>query len=48
MMQWKKAMKPLFLYSHTKDVYRIEVELCNKLIDTYDKASRQLYNLGLA
>lgn len=34
--------------SHTKDAYKIEVELCTKLIDVYDKASRQLYNLGLA
>ncbi len=34
--------------SHTKDVYKIEIELCTKLIDDYDKASRQLYNLSLA
>lgn len=33
---------------HTKDAYKIEVELCIKLIDVYDKASRQLYNLSLA
>ena len=34
--------------SHAKDVYKIEVELCTNLIDTYDKISRQLYNLSLA
>ena len=41
--------------SHVKDAYKIEVDLCKKLIDVYDKArilcletSRQLYNLSLA
>jgi four helix bundle protein len=34
--------------SHAKDAYKIEVNLCEKLIDLYDKASRQLYNLSLA
>lgn len=34
--------------SHTKDVYRVEVELCGRMIDIYDKAGRQLYKLGLA
>jgi four helix bundle protein len=34
--------------SHVKDAYKIEVQLCEKLIDVYDKASRQLYNLSLA
>jgi four helix bundle protein len=34
--------------SHVKDVYKIEIELCVELIDIYDKASRQLYNLSLA
>lgn len=34
--------------SHVKDAYKIEVDLCEKLIDMYDKASRQLYNLSLA
>ena len=34
--------------SHVKDIYKTEVELCLKLIDLYDKASRQLYNLALA
>ena len=34
--------------SHAKDAYKIEVELCVELIDIYDKASRQLYNLSLA
>jgi four helix bundle protein len=34
--------------SHVKDAYKIEIELCIKLIDVYDKASRQLYKLGLA
>jgi len=34
--------------SHVKDAYRIEIELCEELIDIYDKASRQLYNLSFA
>lgn len=34
--------------SHVKDAYKIEPELCTELIDVYDKASRQLYNLSLA
>lgn len=34
--------------SHARDIYQIEPELCIELIDTYDKASRQLYNLSLA
>ncbi len=34
--------------SHVKDAYKIETELCTELIDVYDKASRQLYNLSLA
>jgi len=34
--------------SHVKDIYNIEVKLCVELIDMYDKASRQLYNLSLA
>lgn len=33
---------------HVKDIYKIEVELCNELIDLYDKTSRQLYKLGKA
>lgn len=31
-----------------KDIYNVEPELCSKLIDTYDKASRQLQKLSLA
>jgi len=34
--------------SHVKDIYTIEPILCTKLIDTYDKASRQLQKLALA
>lgn len=34
--------------SHVKDAYQIEPELCTKLIDVYDKASRQLYKLAIA
>lgn len=33
---------------HVKDIYGIEVGLCNKLIDTYDKSARQLFNLAQA
>ena len=31
-----------------KDIYRIEIQLCNRLIDIYDKSGRQLYNLSVA
>jgi len=34
--------------SHRKDAYQIKPELCDKLIDVYDKISRQLYRLSLA
>ena len=36
--------------SQARDLYRhcIDVAVCNELIDIYDKASRQLYNLALA
>ena len=31
---------------HVRDIYKIETELTEKLIDIYDKAARQLYNLA--
>ena len=36
--------------SQVKDLYSefVDVEICERLIDTYDKTSRQLYNLALA
>ena len=36
--------------NHCKDLYNnyIDVELCNEMIDLYDKTSRQLYNLSVA
>jgi len=36
--------------SQARDLYpeSIDTDRCNKLIDTYDKASRQLYKLSLA
>lgn len=36
--------------SQARDPYpgSVDVSICNKLIDTYDKCSRQLYNLALA
>lgn len=34
--------------SHLRDVYNVEPELVDRLIDIYDKTSRQLYNLGCA
>lgn len=33
---------------HAKDIYGIEIELCNELIDLYDKTSRQLFKLRVA
>ena len=36
--------------SQARDLYggRVDLKSCNDLIDTYDKVSRQLYNLALA
>lgn len=34
--------------SQIKDIYNIEPELCTRLIEVYDKTSRQLQNLSLA
>ncbi len=36
--------------AHCRDIYSkyIDIELCDKLIDDYDKISRQLFNLELA
>ncbi|HEX7320090.1 MAG TPA: four helix bundle protein [bacterium] len=33
---------------HTKDIYSLETELCIVLVDVYDKAARQLFNLAEA
>ncbi len=33
---------------HVKDIYKIEVELCNQLIIEYDKTARQLFRLAEA
>jgi four helix bundle protein len=36
--------------SQVRDLYsrRVDIAMCDELVDTYDKASRQLYNLSLA
>ena len=31
-----------------KDIYRLDVSLCEYLIDVYDKSGRQLYKLSIA
>lgn len=33
---------------HTKDIYKVEIDLCKQLIDAYDKSARQLFNLAEA
>jgi hypothetical protein len=33
---------------HIKDIYELEVELCNELIVLYDKTARQLFRLAEA
>lgn len=33
---------------HVKDIYKVEVELCNELITLYDKTARQLFRLAEA
>ena len=33
---------------HVKDIYRIEVDLCNELLNIYDISARQLYRLAQA
>jgi len=38
----------IVILEHIKDIYKIEVALCNDLIEVYDKSARQLYNLALA
>ncbi len=38
----------IVILEHIKDIYKIEIELCNNLIEIYDKSARQLYNLALA
>jgi four helix bundle protein len=34
--------------SQARDLYSIDTQMCNRLIETYDKISRQTYNLSLA
>lgn len=34
--------------NHVKDIYKIEIQLCEQLIELYDKASRGIYKLALA
>ena len=46
-----KAMLVVFkkvLPKLPKEEKYIDIDVCNELIDTYDKASRQLYKLSLA
>ena len=43
-----ESNKTIVSLSHARDVYNVEPELVNGLIDIYDKTSRQLYNLGCA
>tara|TARA_Y100000031_G_C8011058_1_gene288119 strand:+ start:199 stop:603 length:405 start_codon:yes stop_codon:yes gene_type:complete len=31
-----------------KDIYQVETDLCDQLINTYDKSARQLYKLSVA
>jgi four helix bundle protein len=33
---------------HVKDIYKVEIDLCNELLNTYDISARQLYKLALA
>ncbi len=33
---------------HVKDIYGIEIDLCDQLIKTYDKSARQLFRLAEA
>lgn len=33
---------------HVKDIYKIEIDLCKELVDTYDKSARQLFKLAEA
>ena len=33
---------------HVKDIYKLEIDLCNQLIDAYDKSARQLFKLAEA
>lgn len=33
---------------HVKDIYKIEIDLCDEMIDLYDKSARQLFKLAEA
>jgi len=38
----------IVILEHVKDIYKIELDLCNELLNTYDISARQLYKLALA
>ena len=31
---------------HVRDIYKIEIDLCERLVDIYDKSARQIYRLA--
>ncbi|OGK22715.1 four helix bundle protein [Candidatus Roizmanbacteria bacterium RIFCSPHIGHO2_02_FULL_37_15] len=43
-----ESNETLVSLEQVKDIYNINPDLCIRLIDTYDKISRQLYNLAKA
>ncbi len=49
-MLWVSVTRPSFGLEQCKDLYgtEVDVELCEQLIDLYDKSGRQLYNLSSA
>ncbi len=44
----EESNETIVSFSHVRDAYKIEEPLCERLIDEYDKTSRQLYKLSLA
>jgi len=44
----KRSIRSFTALDVYRNTYHIEPDLCERLIDLYDKASRQLYKLSLA
>jgi len=41
-----EANETIVSLEHVRDIYKIEIEMIEELVDNYDKIARQLYNLA--
>ena len=41
-----EANETIVSLEHARDIYKIEIQLINDLVDLYDKIARQLFNLS--